>query len=640
LQVHLGREVARGGEGAIYAIRDQANLVAKIYHRPPSVPKQVKLIAMVLSRSERLATLAAWPSDVLLERPGGQVMGFVMPRVSGGKPVHQLYGPRSRLVEFPSADWRFLVHAASNIARAVVVVHEHGHVIGDINHGGVLISHDATVRLIDCDSFQIVCNGRRYPCDVGVPDFTPPELHGQSLTGVVRTPNHDAFGLGVLIFQLLFMARHPYSGTYRQGVEDMPLAQAIKEHRFAYGRDAARYQMQPPPGAPPLAVASAGVASLFERAFGPGGDRGDRPTPLEWVTALTELSRSLRGCSINAAHYYTSELRACPWCAIENNTGAQLFGVVVRVTQQPRGTFSIEVIWTQICAVRSPGAAPPLSSTSTIGATPSGDLLARRRAHRLHLYVAIAVALALTIASALFLGGSAITLPVFLVSVVAAWFYVAKMAPADPLPNVQAALKDAKSRWDGLEQRWKTEAGEARFQAKRQVLTQTRSNYLGLAAERQRMIQAELANLEARQRERHLERHRLMHASISGIGPSRKATLLSYGVETAADITPGTLYSIPGFGPVLANQLLNWRRNVEASFRFNASRGIDPADQAAIDRAIAAKRLELERELLAGPAALEQLRRQALAARTALRPAVDEALAALAQAEANMRALG
>ena len=47
----------------------------------------------------------------------------------------------------------------------------------------------------------------------------------------------------------------------------MPIEQAIKEHRFAYGRQRHLVSMDQPPGTPPIDIVSAPVAELFERAF-------------------------------------------------------------------------------------------------------------------------------------------------------------------------------------------------------------------------------------------------------------------------------------------------------------------------------------------------------------------------------------
>jgi DNA-binding helix-hairpin-helix protein with protein kinase domain len=50
------------------------------------------------------------------------------------------------------------------------------------------------------------------------------------------------------------------------------------------------------------------------------------------------------------------------------------------------------------------------------------------------------------------------------------------------------------------------------------------------------------------------------------------ATLLSYGIETAADLTEDGLDAIPGFGPATIRYLMTWRQDMERGFRFDANR--------------------------------------------------------------------
>src|SRR5258708_28260239 len=177
--VNLGSELKRGGEGTVYEVEGHSDLVAKVYHKEVRPNNTEKLSTMVSFRTERLLKLSAWPIDTLHHRPGESLRGFLMPRISNHADIHVLYGVKSRLIEFPDACWPFLIQAAANIARAFAVVHEHGHVIGDVNHGGIVFGRHATVRLVDSDSFQITAYGKRFLCEVGFPDFTPPELQRQ-----------------------------------------------------------------------------------------------------------------------------------------------------------------------------------------------------------------------------------------------------------------------------------------------------------------------------------------------------------------------------------------------------------------------------------------------------------------------------
>src|ERR1700743_11208 len=151
--VALGSEIARGGEGVIYEVRGSP-LVAKVYLKEPDAEKVAKITAMTAVASEPLMKIAAWPIDLLVD-DHGKMRGFLMSRVGSRADAHELYSPKSRTHVFPQADFRFLVHVAANAARAFGTVHHAGHVIGDINHGHMLVGQDGRVVLIDVGSFQV-----------------------------------------------------------------------------------------------------------------------------------------------------------------------------------------------------------------------------------------------------------------------------------------------------------------------------------------------------------------------------------------------------------------------------------------------------------------------------------------------------
>jgi len=213
----LGQQRASGGEGAVYEIRGQANRIAKIIHpKEISNPHSQKLLLMHQLRSHQLEQLTAWPLEILYEHQGqrGQVCGFVMNYVRHGHVAHEFYDPPDRRKHFPHTSWHQMAFVACNLARAFDAVHRAGHVIGDVNHGNIMILPDFTVRLIDIDSIQISCGQQQFLCEVGMDDYTPPELQGQNFRHVVRTANHDCFGLAILVFRLLMHGKSPFSGIY------------------------------------------------------------------------------------------------------------------------------------------------------------------------------------------------------------------------------------------------------------------------------------------------------------------------------------------------------------------------------------------------------------------------------------------
>ena len=124
--------------------------------------------------------------------------------------------------------------------------------------------------------------------------------------------------------------------------------------------------------------------------------------------------------------------------------------------------------------------------------------------------------------------------------------------------------------------------------------------------------------------------------TIPNIGSGRKATLVSFGVETAADIDQRRIQKIRGFGSSLTNELVQWRKKVESNFVFDASKGIDPVDMRALDQKYRQQQAKIENALLAGPDALGKLRAEIIRKRGSLRNEVENAARTLAQARSNM----
>jgi hypothetical protein len=136
----------------------------------------------------------------------------------------------------------------------------------------------------------------------------------------------------------------------------------------------------------------------------------------------------------------------------------------------------------------------------------------------------------------------------------------------------------------------------------------------------------------------HLDRCRISHARIGGIGDARKATLQSYGIETAADISEQRVLAVPGFGPVALRNLKQWRDQQERRFRYDANKGVDQPAKNAVERQILAEKMDLERKLQEGLSKLTVSRHRILTRRRALLAQAEQTAADLAQVEADLRA--
>ena len=638
--LELGPALGRGGEGAVHEITGRPGFVAKIYHQPIAADKALKLEHMARQAHPSLLDIAAWPVDVLRAQPGGPTQGFIMARVNGYREIHSLYGPSHRKKAFPQADWSFLVHAARNLASAFEAIHARGHVIGDVNPGNVVVSPQALVRLIDCDSFQISANGRLFPCEVGVPQFTAPELQGQPFHGLRRTPDHDAFGLALLCFHLLFMGRHPFAGRYR-GKGDMPIERAIRECRFAFGRHAHTRQMEPPPHTLPFAALPGAVADLFERAFAPPKLAQGRPSARDWLRALESLGAELRGCNRNSVHKYLRTLSACPWCALEQASGAVFFLSMEQWLATDSGPgladFDLENAWSRIQAITPPDDEPMPTPTppAPMAPTPLPDAL-RQIQRRNGIKAATIAGVALT-AVLIDWRLSWLWLPL----AVAAWSLLRDGAVHCEVQRRRLALFSARRELVEVRAAWNQHASGQPFTARLQALTALRDRSRELST----ALQSDLQRLEAGQRQTRLraflEGCFIDAAQIPGILLTDRMALEAYGIETAADVTAEALKTVPGFGQRLGRQraaaLLAWRQALEHRFRYNPRQDPDPSAMAAIRRRYAQERARIERELLAAPDALAKLKADIFKQRAQLNIALIHQAMREAQAQADLR---
>lgn len=638
--LELAKALGRGGEGVVHEIVGRPGFVAKIYHQPIQPDKALKLEAMARHAHPGLLEIAAWPVDVLRLRPDSPLQGFVMPKVNGYHEIHSLYGPSHRKRTFPHADWSFLVHAARNLASAFEAIHGRGHVIGDVNPGNVVVSAQALVKMIDCDSFQIDTGQRLFLCDVGVPQFTAPELQDRPFHGLRRTADHDAFGLALLCFHLLFMGRHPFAGRY-QGKGDMPIERAIKEYRFAFGLRAAGRLMEPPPHTLPFEALPSSVAQLFERAFTSAAPAPNRPTAQEWRLALEQLSRELRPCSRSESHKYPALATACPWCALEHSSGTVFFAPLPRVNRSYAATrphdFQLEAVWHRIVAVSPPPFEAMPQPTAPMMATPTPLSETIKHAQQLNFKKTIAIA------SVVLLAGLAYPrlIGLWVLLAFAIWSLTQNKNVRREQQRRRLALLTAQRELIELRKSWQEQATEQPFVRELHHLHSVRDRYKSLAADLQRDSQQLESNQRQLQLQNFLENHFIDTAQIPGIRVTDHMALASYGIETAADISLQALEVVPGFGQHLGRQrvkaLLAWRQTLEQQFRPNPRQGANPQALANLQEHYAQQRQGIEQELLAAPDKLAKIKTEILKQRAQLNIALIRQAMQHAQAQADLR---
>ena len=204
------------------------------------------------------------------------------------------------------------------------------------------------------------CGGVKSPTFSGVCFGSASELQGKRFDQVLRTHNHDAFGLAVVLFNLLFMGRHPFAGRFL-GRGDMPLETAIAQYRFAYSARRSETQTEPPPHVPLLSDVPKEVSDAFELAFGQLGVSTRRVTAADWVVVLERAEKELVPCSHSSGHHYFRTAATCPWCRMESAYPG-FFAFAPPVVSTYTDPVNLGQLLAAIKNVPDPGIAPELAS--------------------------------------------------------------------------------------------------------------------------------------------------------------------------------------------------------------------------------------------------------------------------------------
>lgn len=299
--------------------------------------------------------------------------------------------------------------------------------------------------------------------------------------------------------------------------------------------------------------------------------------------------------------------------------------------------FNLEAIWSEILSVSPPAARPPLPTQQWLSVKPNPVYASARRSRRIRKrigYGALAAGIVLWLSLTAAIGCTSL---VFAVAggVVALSVWPRNNEVAD---EAKRKLEVARAEWHDVAKRYENEGSDAPFKQKQRELEGIYLQLKDLPSERTRRMQQLEAGVRARQLQAFLDQHRLADAKVKGIGDGRLTTLISYGVETAADVEYYAVISIPGFGPLLTQSLVDWRTSVERRFRYDPNRGVDPRDRQTVEAELRMVRQRLENALQSGKSQLEMANQMVVVRRATLKPLVDRALSELAQAEADCSA--
>jgi DNA-binding helix-hairpin-helix protein with protein kinase domain len=211
----LGPALGRGGEGTVHVLAGNPGVLVKLYPRetlagPRAAQLRCKLEAMPALESMRRDPSFAWPRTLVFDRCG-RWRGFAMRRVRGYS-LQTLCQPGLTAERLPGWSRRETAAAARSFVRLLERAHGRGVILGDVHPGNFVVDPGScAVSGIDCDSYQIEHGKRLFPCTVGVPLLTAPELLGADRSVLRRTVEQELFSAAVMLFRMFMLGLHPYS---------------------------------------------------------------------------------------------------------------------------------------------------------------------------------------------------------------------------------------------------------------------------------------------------------------------------------------------------------------------------------------------------------------------------------------------
>lgn len=176
-------QLATGGEGIVYSVRSQPNVVYKEYKvnvRPTLNVVALEELADLGSRVapsdwSKISSRTSWPHTLVVD--GAHPTGFLMNRIDNR--FYKRYGlvknPRrvlcewnhivyqsqplgpGMMTEIPRLETKQKLDLINDLATTIATLHRHGIIVGDISGRNLLwtLDPEPQVLIIDCDSFRV-----------------------------------------------------------------------------------------------------------------------------------------------------------------------------------------------------------------------------------------------------------------------------------------------------------------------------------------------------------------------------------------------------------------------------------------------------------------------------------------------------
>ena len=619
--------LGKGGEGEVYELADHPGQVLKLYSEPLSASKANKLQLMVNRFSEQMQTYAAWPTDLVRDKKG-KPCGFVMKKLDKYVPLHMLFSPMDRKRIFPDKGYNFLVHVSRNIASAFHTLHAAGMVVGDVNEGNLLVNKQGMVAFIDCDSFQLSDGNTYYYCEVGVPRYTPPELlRLTSFEDVVRTTNTDAFSMAILIFQLLFLGRHPFAGI-NHTKEDIGEETAIQRQLFAYSLRHQHKLITPPKDSFDINSLPNSITDLFHDAF----ESGNRPQPAQWIVATNQLLQQMSHCSRSKLHIFPNKLSHCPWCEFRDRRNILYFIDDLHSAQSAIHSdfdrfihgFTVEPVYFPEPDLSVP--AQPLAPPQHTGR------LKKYEMQQLVISVMLGLISVMVFISST-IGGFAVLGTALFMYMGLPWNWYLRTE----LKKYREKHQELSKQLNRVVNNYQSTQDLEQYNQHGKRIVQMIAQYGEVPKNIQVKKRLEEERIYNQQLHSFLQQFRLQDHSIPGFGSNRKQALYNAGIVTASDISKLGNIKVQGIGQKYEQMLLSWQRQMAGGFVYYPdNQQLNKAFLKIIDEAAQSKK-QLEQEIRSQYNGLQQLKLHILAKRKQLQSQISAVSLQVAQAHAELQ---
>lgn len=319
----LGRELGRGGQGAVFSIKGSKGAIKVLFNRSSTrrelLRRQLRNVQQMSSDLRELAI--ARPLE-MLQPPH---LGYVMELITGMVPL-------SKLIDIPRnvnsrAEWylnggglRRRLLLLARCAEVLSQLHGKGLVYSDPSPNNIFVSTDIDayeIRLIDADNlhYESAASTKSFH----TPGYGAPELVlGRSGVNTLT----DAHAFAVIAFQTLCLI-HPLMGDLVTDGEP-ELEQQALEGSLPWIDHPEDRRNATDHGLPRDFVLSPKLKKLCQRCFGEGlRESIKRPGISQWTEDLYSAADFIIECPDCHSTYYPNQ-PCCPWCEYPRPTFARL----------------------------------------------------------------------------------------------------------------------------------------------------------------------------------------------------------------------------------------------------------------------------------------------------------------------------